>query len=594
MRRLLLLAFLSFPLLAQDVFVPPVPKGIARDGKLRNVAKPIPFPSAKTEWIRLHSARFDVISSANEERTRDIVGDLDTLAFALMRANARFAPAVKPATVFIFASRRESQPYFDLLFSHEGARASGVYVRHDAGGTMFIDGSRRGGFEKTAMHELVHDLLRQGDLAPPLWLEEGLAEYFSTADVRNGRVTAGMPIPEHLALLKRKAPMPLEKLFAVPAESDIGSTTAFYAQSWAAVDWLMAMGSEPFFEFLKDIENGTPVEKALAARFNKTLREMDSGIRNNEGRGPLIVLKGGAPAPSPAAPVDRATLLFELGSFLSHVGGAETESQRHYQEALKVHPNHARTLAALGEYDRAVAAAPNDPEVQLLYAESLLSTATGPFAGVFTPTPEDIPKFRKARSLADQALALHGDEARARGIRGTSYLVESDLTPGIVELERAHRLAPQRVDFALNLYAMYLRTGARDKADALYASTFEHARDKQTVFAARNVLVSTETERANDLARRGQLHEAAAIVRRLIALTPDPLARRELEQQEAQLLSTASINREITTYNQAIELANQGKNRDAIKLLDTLLATAKDAAVIRDATKLRGELRKRK
>ncbi|HYK04156.1 MAG TPA: DUF1570 domain-containing protein [Thermoanaerobaculia bacterium] len=588
-----LILLLAVPSVAQDVYVPPVPIGIAGDGQVRKPEGPIPFPAPDRRWVRLRSARFDVISSANDIRTRNIAADLDTLASALMRANPRFAPAATPATVFVFEKRRESQPYFDLLFARQNARATGAYVRHGGGGTMFVDASSRGRFERTAMHELIHDLLRQQDVMPPLWLEEGLAEYFSNSEVRKGRVTAGVPIKEHQALLRQKPPMPLAQLFAVTPDSPAGASTAFYAQSWAAVDYLMASGPDQFFAFLRDVETGTPVAGALRTHYKQSVSDMEHAMRR-QSLTRLQLFEGTPSVAASATPLDRATLLFELGSFLSHVAGAEAESQRHYREALSVDPQHARTLAAIGEYERAVAAAPNDPEVHLLYAESLLSTAIGVFAGTFTPTEGDAEKFRKARALAEHALSIGAEEARARGIAGTSHLVEPDLAPGIAQLERALTRAPQRTDFALNLYAMYLRTGARDKADALFASAFEHARDKQTIFAARNVYVTVETERANALAQSGKLEEAAAIVHDLAAKTTDAMSRRELEIQAANLLAIAATNRDIQTYNRAIELANKGKNREAVAILDELLATAKDAAVIADATKLRADLRKRR
>ena len=592
-RRLSLSLALLLTLSAAAQYVPPVPIGIGGDGQVRKPQGPIPFPAADRRWIRLRSARFDVISSANDVRTRDIAADLDTLASALIRANPRFAPAATPATVFVFEKRRESQPYFDLLFARQNARATGAYVRHGGGGTMFVDASSRGRFERTAMHELVHDLLRQQDVMPPLWLEEGLAEYFSNSEVRKGRVTAGMPIKEHRALLRQKPPMPLAQLFAVTADSPAGASTAFYARSWAAVEYLMNFGADKFFAFLRDIESGTPVAAALRTHYKQSVTEMEHAMRR-PGLTNLQLFEGSPSVASEAAPLDRATVLFELGSFLSHVAGAEEESQRHYREALSVDPQHARTLAAVGEYERAIAAAPNDPEVHLLYAESLLSTAIGPFAGTFTAIEGDTPKFRKARALAEHALTIGANEGRARGIIGTSQLVESDLAPGIIQLERALTLAPQRTDLALNLYAMYLRTGARDKADALFASSFENARDKQTIFAARNVFVTVETERANALAQGGKLEEAAAVVQNLAAKTTDAMSRRELEVQANQLLATANVNREIQTYNRAIELANKGKNREAVAVLDELLATAEDPTVIADATKLRTDLRKRK
>jgi tetratricopeptide (TPR) repeat protein len=592
-------------LLAQDVFVPPVPKGIVHEGKVRTPARQIPFPSEDETWIRVRSERFDIISSATEARTRELVADVETLGSALVRASERFAPSRTRATVFIFERRRESQPYFDLLFGQENARNTGVYVRYEGGGTMIVDGSKKAPFRgddpgiRTAMHELMHDLLRQDGSAPPLWLEEGLAEYFSNARVDGDRVTAGDPIREHVALLRQRTPMTLEQLFAVKAESAEGTSTPFYAQSWAAVSWLMATDQQAFFKFLRDVEHGTPVAAALQTHYGKSLQALELAVHwRNPSAKRVFLQRAPAAEPSPARTVDRATLLYELGRFLSHIAGAEAEVQRHYHEALRIEPKHARTLAAIGELEAAVAAAPDDPEVHLLYAETLLTTATGPFAGVFEPEAGDAERFHKARALAERALTLgtdkiDGGEGVARGILGTTYLVENDLAPGIAQLERARTLVPQRMDFALNLYAMYLRTGDRAKADALYAAAFEHACDPQTVFAARNALVISETTRANTLAASGQLDEAAVVIRQLAAATPDPSGRLELEQHAAELESTSAVNRHITIYNQAIALSNKGRDAAAIKLLDDLLKVATDPTVVQDAKKLRSELKKR-
>jgi tetratricopeptide (TPR) repeat protein len=590
----------------QDVFVPPVPKGIAHEGKIRTPAREIPFPSAESHWIRVRSERFDVISNSPEERTRELVADVETLAAALIHVSERFLPSRRRATVFIFERRKESQPYFDLLFAQENARATGAYVRYDGGGVMIIDGSRKvsplrrddPGI-RTAMHELMHDLLRQIDSAPPLWLEEGMAEYFSNARVDSGRVIAGEPIREHISLMQRRNLMTLDELFAVKAESLDASSPHFYAQSWAAVNWLIGSDRAAFFAFVRDVERGTKIAEALRTHYGKSLQEVDAAIRWRNPTTRSITLPG-ATGSQPvvkhqAQPVDRATLLFELGRFLSHIAGAENESQRHYREALRVDPKHARTLAATGDLEGAVANAPDDAAVHLLYAETLLTTATGPFAGIFEPAAGDRERFRKARGLAERALSLGiEDEGAARGIIGTTYLVEKDIAPGIEQLERARTLVPERMDFALNLFAMYLRIDDRVKADALYAAVFEHARDRQTVFAARNAMVIAETTRANTLAQAGKLDEAAAIVRKLAANTPDPAGRREFEAHAEKLEATALINRHIQVYNDAIALANRGREPEAIKLLDELLNVATDVSVIDDAKELRASLRKRK
>jgi tetratricopeptide (TPR) repeat protein len=596
-KRVLFLLLLATGAIAQDVYTPPVPIGVKRDGKVRKARSPIEFPDENVDWIRIRSQNYDVMSSASEEETRDVVGDLETLATVLMSSSTRFRrEGTQPTTVLVFANRKESNPYFELLLGRDKPTATGMYVRYAGGGTMFIDASRRrtSRIEKTALHELVHDLLRQGEEVPPLWLEEGMAEFFATSDLRNGRVTAGQPVREHMSVLKRGMPIPLDQLFTIRAESDASFAPGFYAESWAAVDWLMRLGEEKFFPFLTDVERGVTIADALQKHYGKTLKEMETAIRNAHARSNYSVelLGERREVPRPTE-VPRATLLYELGRFLSHIAGAEEEAQRHYNEALRIDPRHAKSLAATGRFEEAIAAGLDDADVHLSYAETLMTTALGPFAGIFEPGEGDVEKFRKARKLAERALALKADEGSARAAIGTTYIVESDVTPGIEHLRRAYTLLPRRADVALNLYAMLLRTGQRAAADALHAEAFANARDKQLVFAAKNVLLMAETSRANALAKEGKLEEAAAVVRALAAATGDAAGRHDLEQQAAQLESVANVNKHIRMYNEAVGLANTGKNRDAVKLLDQLLAVATDTLVIRDAKKLRDEVRKR-
>jgi len=579
---LLLTAFL---VLAQDVFVPPVPRGIARDGKVRSVPQPIPFPRETQPWIRVRTPLFDVISSANDVRTRAIAGDLESLAAALTEAAPRFAKAAQPTTVFVFNSRRESQPYFELLTAMEGTNVSGLYVRHDAGGSMFIDGARRN-FERTATHELVHDLLRQGDVVPPLWLEEGLAEFVANAQVGKRGVHAGLLIDPHVNLLAAKPTRTVAEMFAVKAESPEASSSYFYAQSWAAVHWLMQTDAKAFWPFLRDVERGTDVAVALRTHYGKTLDDLHRGIHTRARSTTLVRLADHAAEVTTAAePIERASLLYELGAFLNHVAGAEAEAQRHFREALRIDPKHARTLAALGNYEAAIAADPRDAQIHLEYAESLLKPALGDFAGVFEPADPD--RFRQARAIATRALELGADEGRVRGALGISHLAGDDFASGIRELERARALAPARMDYAIHLYSMYLRSGARGKAAALFAEAFENARDKQVAFAARNVLLESETARANTLAQAGKLDEAAAVVRAMASTIPDPAGRADLERQAAQMEAIVTVNLHITMYNEAVSLSNAGKRTEALKRLEELLAVATDPQVVSDAEKLK-------
>jgi tetratricopeptide (TPR) repeat protein len=408
-----------------------------------------------------------------------------------------------------------------------------------------------------------------------------------------------MPIKEHLETLRRRTPMPLPELFTVRREADAYNVPAgqavFYAESWAAVNWLMQTDRDAFYDFLRDVESGVDPATAMQQRYHRPLRDLENAItstamfeRHWNG---LVQKVPDVRASIDSTPLERAEVLYQLGRFLEGVDENYGEAVRHFNAAITVNPKHGRAIAALGRYDEAIAATPDDPEVHLLYAESLLGQSLGRLAGATDLPADAATKFRKARALIERAIALGAHDGRAYGDLGTTYVVETDLAPGIAALEKARELAPSRKDFALHLFAMYRRTGNIAKADALFAQ-LDRARDEQVAYAARAALVRIELDRDNDLTKQQRLDEAAAIVRGLADITTDPAAKRDLARQAEGIDKIAETNRQIATYNVAIGLVNSGKYREARKTLDELLMKATDPDVIRDAKKLQKEIAK--
>ena len=612
-------------LAAQTGFVPPVLKGVKGDVAARTVTGPIPFPDAGEKWIAVRSAHFLFISSAGEPRTRAIAADLETLAAALMNLTPQFrAAAASETRVFLFTRPRESRPYFEMLLDRRDANVTGVFVSQKSGGAMILNATFSRD-DHTPLHELVHYLISNNENRPPLWLEEGLAEYFSNAEIRNGVMYGGGRLRRHTDVLRTRKNLPLEKLFAVRRDSDAYNLAegqaVFYAESWAVVDWLIRNGGKDqaaFYAFLRDVENGAAVETALQASYGKSLRDMETSLHAFLLRRPDYAMTLRVPraaAETTAVPLDRAGLLYELGRFLGGIEEMKAESDRHFRGALEANPRHARALAGLGRFDEALAADPKDAELDLAYAESLMKEQIGSLAQTGEPT--DAAAFRKARELAQRAIDLGDRSGRAFGDLGVSYIVErcrpggwlggvppprtrdasepagedagAPCAPGIAALERAHALAPSRTDFALHLFAMYRRTGDRAKAAPLFA-WLERARSAQVAYAARAVILRVETARATELVHQQKLDEAAKVLRDLAA---ESGGNADLEAQAADYEKVAATNRQIAAYNEAIGQVNRGEYAAARKSLEQLLAGTLDADVARDAKKLLAQLKGR-
>ncbi|MGB8583872.1 MAG: DUF1570 domain-containing protein [Candidatus Sulfotelmatobacter sp.] len=90
-------------------------------------------------------------------------------------------------------------------------------------------------------HEYTHLLLSKAEFIP-LWLNEGLAEYYQNTDIHEKDVALGQPSPENLELLRQTRLMPLPTLFAVdhssPYYHEENKGSIFYAESWALTHYL--------------------------------------------------------------------------------------------------------------------------------------------------------------------------------------------------------------------------------------------------------------------------------------------------------------------------------------------------------------------
>ncbi|HKS22406.1 MAG TPA: tetratricopeptide repeat protein [Thermoanaerobaculia bacterium] len=595
----------------QPGYVPPVLKGIKGEGVARR-SGPIPFPAADEAWQRVTSKHFDFVSAAGEKRTREMAEQLETLAAALGRLNPRFDVVRSERThVYVFARKSEVQPYFDMLVSRPDAHVNGLFVsQKNNSAIIMLAGNARD--DRTPFHELVHWLIESRS-QPPLWLEEGLAEVFGHAEMRSGFLYAGAGVQRHMDVL-RSHDMPLENVFRIERESDAYNLpegqAVFYAKSWAVVDWLFRNGNEKFYDFFRDVEHGAPVETALQQRYGITLKDLERSVVAYGGRLARPVFAAKVPIPETdktvtSAALDRAQLLYELGRFLMFFEELAGESERHFRAALAIDPRHARALASIAVlranaklyddaaalFEKAIAADAKDAQIQLDYAEALMQNEIGPLAESEEVVPEDAPRFRKARALAQTALDLGADPARALADLGTSYLVENDPAPGIAALEKVHALLPARTDVALHLFSMSRRSGR--PSEELFKQ-LESARSPQVKFAARAIVVRQDLARTNDLLKAGKYDDAAAILRALAASSPDGDTKADFEHKAADVAKAAESNRQISVYNDAVELVNKGKYAAARKALTELLATATDPMVIRDAKKLQAELKGRK
>jgi len=571
-------------------------------------------------WTQVSTPHFVLYSNARDEVTRSVGQNLESMGDALARVHPRFRlSTAAPTRVFIFSSSRDAVPYIRLLMRSDNTSANGIFVTHAHGGSMLIDASRDRRTARTAYHELVHEMIANGGWSPPLWLNEGIAEFFGSIETSRKEIRFGQPLIEHVRILRRRRPISLQKLFETTQVSQQylapGHSSLFYAQSWAFTYYLMqrrsANGNE-IYTLLEKLNAGVPTATALQEVFGIPLSQMEREFQMNIRRLQMPSSKFSVERPLLDIEVELSNcalpdVLYQLGDLLL---GTEhpTDAEDHFAAALALDPGHVRSLAGMGQlrsiegkdqeaesmFHRAIEGAGSDYLPFLIYGERLIRRG---FFGPPALSGESETQFRtirEARAVLRDALSRRPGDPRIEGALGSTFVIESSsVEEGIAFLERSRANLPARADLALHLFALYLIDGQEDRAQSLMNSVLSKSSDPQVQLAARTTMMQHEVRRANSLLREQKTEEASVVIGELAATAPPGPYRVELERQADELRRLARLNEQIDVYNRAISLANQGRNQPALQMVEDLIPDVQDPKLKSDAERLREILRRR-
>jgi tetratricopeptide (TPR) repeat protein len=341
--------------------------------------------------------------------------------------------------------------------------------------------------EHVAVHEYVHLLVEANIPAVPLWLNEGLAEFFAAGRLDQRPAAFGLPHAGHLHVLRTREWLPLEALLSATrgaaTVSNETTSATFYAQSWALVHFLKlgegGRHAATLTAFTAAIAHGVPPQLAGEQAFGdlavlgRRLRAYVRGERFFDARLPMPTPDDSVPPIERGAPWEAALL---LGDFQTHVGHY-AEGERWLARAAAMTPANAavferRALLAFQQQDvpRALANAqqalqiePGRPLAHYLKAVALLAAGTG-MTGDST---------RDAEASLRKAIAASPTLAPAYTTLGGLLAARSGPTPEALALiQRAIALDPSGIGHHVTLGQVLLVSG--DAAEARRVA--EHAR----------------------------------------------------------------------------------------------------------------------
>jgi tetratricopeptide (TPR) repeat protein len=565
------------------------------------------LPRDRDGWIQVRSANFLLWSDAGERRTRELAAELEQLRGALGQLDPRLALAApRPTYLYVFKNRFALAPY-TMLYHGKRAEVAGYFAPRALANYMVIDGDARGDAEHIVYHEYLHDILHNNYSHLPLWLDERLAEYFSTFHVAEGEVRIGLPAEEHIRWLRQNPPIPLPQLFAIDQQSpDYNEGVrqgVFYAESWALTHYLM-LGNPArrpqLAQLAKLLEAGVPQPEAFSRAFGGDYAGLEQELRVYVSR--KVFSYEHTPVRSPAelavtvtrlAPAD---VLYRLGDLLLNASKEQLPAAaEHFRAALAAAPDHALATAGLGEvdelegrlgeaqrrYEKAVElAAPALPAqaleprdaalVHLLLGRNLLSQAQPGSRG---PAGEHQAQLTRAAAELARATELAPALGEAWLDLGRARLgVEPPPAGTVAALLEAQRLLPTHTEVTLNLALAYAETGERRQAEAQIERARLAGAAPEDLARLRDALLVADYNRAIASASAGDLAGAAELLRQVVAATHDGGFRHRAEETLGRVRDAASRQSAIAAFNRAVDLANHGETRKAIAELEALLA----------------------
>ncbi len=228
---------------------------------------------AAERWIRLTTPHFEMYTTNGEKQARAALAVFEQVRYFFLQNSQSKSVPDDPMEIIAFRSEKEYQPYR----FNEGAFA--YYVRSRKVDYIVMQDINSAHYE-AAVHEYTHLFVEHLNWKLPVWINEGLADLYSSLESEGNRAVVGRPLAGREMELRSHAWLDMNVLFAVESDSPYynkrDEMPIFYAQSWALTH-MLALGKSyrpEFPKFLAAVASGRPVVECFQAVYGKTLAEV--------------------------------------------------------------------------------------------------------------------------------------------------------------------------------------------------------------------------------------------------------------------------------------------------------------------------------
>ena len=166
-------------------------------------AHALALPSPRQDWIEVRTQNFTLSSAVSEKATLRIAEDLEKLRSVLGTATALELRSSVPTHIYVFKNDRAFTPY-KPLFNGRPIELGGLYLDRTQANYILINNSANVSPRELIYHEYTHYVLNNTLEFIPTWLNEGMAEYYSTFETSGDKASIGKIVDRHVLWLRGK------------------------------------------------------------------------------------------------------------------------------------------------------------------------------------------------------------------------------------------------------------------------------------------------------------------------------------------------------------------------------------------------------
>ena len=197
-------------------------------------------------WTEVRSPHFTVVTNSNEKQGRRVADQFERMRSVFHVAFPKLQ--IDPGSPIVVLAIKDDKDFKALepesYLTKGSLKLGGLFLRAPDKNYVLMRLDAEGDHPYSVVyHEYTHLLLSKAAEWMPLWMNEGLAEFYQNTEIHEKDVSLGEPSGENLALLKQNRLLPLATLFTVDENSpyyhEENKGSIFYAESWALTHYIV-------------------------------------------------------------------------------------------------------------------------------------------------------------------------------------------------------------------------------------------------------------------------------------------------------------------------------------------------------------------